>query len=98
VSTIRFLNVDLEIESRADLTPLIEELGDDVHVLHHGPVRGVNHAAVEVASGFNGEADDTIKMLYVLIRELPPDARAIWDGCCTKVFDVGYEAEATGQT
>jgi hypothetical protein len=36
---VRYLNVDLEIESKNDLSKIVEEFGEDVSVLHHGEVR-----------------------------------------------------------
>jgi hypothetical protein len=90
---MHFLNVDLDIESRGDLSLLVEELGEDVNALHHGQIRGLNHLRVSSAgSSCDGGADEIIAGLCCLVRELPPEARAVWDACCTRVFDIGYDA------
>jgi hypothetical protein len=89
---MRFLNVDLEIESRGDLSLLVEEFGEDVSVLHYGQIRGLNHLRVESGPGSDGDADDIVARLSCLVINLPPEARAVWDACCTRVFDIGYDA------
>jgi len=33
---IRYLNTDLEIESKSDLSKIVQEFGDDVSVVYHG--------------------------------------------------------------
>ena len=43
---IQYLNVDLEIESKNDLSQIVQEFGDDVSVLYCGEVRGYQHASL----------------------------------------------------
>jgi hypothetical protein len=43
----KFLNVDLEIGSRAKLDPLAVEMGDQVFVLYSGRMQGQNFLSVE---------------------------------------------------
>jgi hypothetical protein len=49
---VRYLNTDLEIESKSDLSKIVEEFGEDVIVLYHGEIRGYQHASFEIAGSF----------------------------------------------
>lgn len=89
---IRYLNVDLELESRDPLAPIVEALGEDIAVLHHGTARGLHTASLEVAGCTSGDAEATIDSLCSLVENLPPEARRLWNGCCTRLFDIGYES------
>jgi hypothetical protein len=90
---IRYLNTDLEIESAHDLSLIVEEFGEDVLVHHHGEINGYQHASCSSGSaGMYAEADGTINDLCSLIENLSPAARKVWDGCCTRRFDIGYES------
>src|SRR4030095_7881983 len=94
---VKYLNTDLEIESKHDLSKIVEEFGEDVFVLHHGEMRGYQHASFEIAgssSGGNG-ADEVINYFCSLVEGLPGDVREIWDGCCSRVLDIGYESGAS---
>lgn len=89
----QYLNTDLEIESGDDLSKIVDEFGDDVLVLHHGEIRGYQHAAFEIAGSTNSTcADDIIDSFCALVEALSDEARATWDGCCSKAFDIGYES------
>ena len=88
-----YLNTDLEIESEGDISKIVEEFDDDVLVLHHGEVRGYQHASLEIAgSSAVTCADDIINSFCALVEALSEEARATWDGCCSKAFDIGYES------
>ena len=93
---IQYLNTDLEIESKSDVSKIVEHFGEDVLVHHHGEIRGYQHAAFSIAGG-STEANGTINYFCDLIESLPNEVREIWDGCCSRVFDVGYECGAAPQ-
>ncbi len=88
---VQYLNTDLEIESKSDLSKIVEEFGEDVLVLHHGEIRGYQHASFSIAGG-SSDADGTINFFCTLVEQLPKDVRDIWDGCCSRLFDIGYES------
>jgi hypothetical protein len=88
---VRYLNTDFIIESKDDLSTIVQEFGEDVIVLHHGEMRGYQHASFEIAADPAG-ADETINYFCALVEELPREAREIWDACCSRVIDVGYES------
>ena len=89
---IRYLNTDLEIESKSDLSRIVQEFGDDVIVLYHGEMRGYQHASFEIGSGSSAGADEIINYFCDLVEQLPKEVREIWEGCCSRVLDVGYES------
>ena len=88
---VRYLNTDLEIESNSDLSKIVDEFGDDVIVLHHGERRGYQHASFEIAATVEG-ADETINSFCAVVEDLPEGVREIWDSCCSRIFDVGYDS------
>jgi len=94
---IQYLNTDLEIESKSDLSKIVEYFGDDVLLHHHGEIRGYQHASFSIAGG-STNADATINLFCELVESLPTEVRAIWDGCCARIFDVGYECGASPQS
>ncbi len=101
---ICFANVDLEIESKDDLQPLIDEFGENVHVLYHDRLaNGNDFVSLEIdmnsveAENY-GEADDTIVALCDLIENLSLELRNIWNKSIEKKFDVGFESGNTEKT
>jgi len=88
---VQYLNTDLEIESKGDLSKIVAEFGEDVLVLHHGEIRGYQHASFEIA-GIRSGADETIDSLCELVEQLPQEVREIWNECCSRILDVGYES------
>lgn len=92
---VRYLNVDLEIESKSDLSKIVEEFGEEVIVLYSREVRGYQHASFEAPN--MADADETINHFCLLVEELTKEAREVWDGCCSRVMDVGYESGTSPQ-
>ena len=93
---IRYLNTDLDIESKSDLARIVEEFGEDVIVLHHEETRGYQYARFEISEGTT-DADGAINSFCRLVEELPKEVREIWDGCVSRVFDIGYEGGSLPQ-
>ena len=91
---VRYLNVDLEIESKSDLSKIVEEFGEDVSVLYCGEMRGYQHASFEIP-GNTADADETINHFCLLVEELTEEAREVWQSCCSRVMDVGFESGTT---
>ncbi len=91
---ISYLNTDLEIKSKEDISRIIEEFGEHVIVLHHEEAARSHEAVFEAASELDG-ADDVINHFCGLVENLAHDARTIWDRCRTRIFDIGYESGTT---
>jgi len=92
---VRYLNTDLDIESKDDISRIVEEFGENVSVLHHGEIRGYQHASFEITGGMSMGADEAINSFCLLVEYLPEEVREIWDGCCSRILDIGYQSGAT---
>ncbi|MFL0800734.1 MAG: hypothetical protein K6L80_09825 [Agarilytica sp.] len=91
MANIEFLNVDLDIESSDDLTPLLESFGDSVVVMNHDQGE-VNKLSLELA-GVAGDPNQLLLEFAKLIEALPVAAKSIWDNCSKKEIDIGFECE-----
>lgn len=95
-----FRNVDLELESGAALSLLIENLGEKIMVLSHDRIGDVYVATLEHEVGNFAlssdlqmfEADACIRAFLELIHRLPAPARAVWNNCRARIFDIGIAA------
>ncbi len=86
-----FCNVDLEIESRAEPSGLLAELGRKVIVLSGGPKRkGFYSLRLETAREY-ASPDATICAFCSCLEKLSRKGRGAWRAANKKVFDVGYE-------
>ena len=88
-TTAQYLNVDLDIRSKADLGPVLEDMGRRVAVMHSGPLGSRHLLAVETARVYKNP-DATIHALCDIVENLGPAARRLWNAA-EKQFDVGYE-------
>ena len=90
---VRFLNVDLEIESSEDLQPLIDNLGENVSVLHQGENgSGFNFVSFEVKSSGEKDVDGIVSSFCLFIENLSPNSKQIWSKCHSKKFDAGFQS------
>ena len=93
-----FLNVDLDIESAADLRPLAAELEAVSVVLHAETTgRGRNRVSLVRLESLNCDTahgpDAVIHDLCGVIEALSPAGRALWYSATVRQFDVGYDAQ-----
>lgn len=91
-SEAMFLNVDLEVASRQDLTPLVEELAPKLFVVHEQRLRGTHFVAFELAEQRYRTPDACLARLATLIERLSPAGRKLWTSATSRRFDVGIEA------
>jgi len=88
-ATTVFLNVDLDLEGPANLAPLVRALGP-VDILHQSDAAPfVAHLEIDQV-GLDCLA--TISALLDLVEGLAPDARALWDQCTTRSFNIGIQS------
>jgi hypothetical protein len=76
--------VDLDIESRSDLTQIIDALGEKVVVLRSGRLRGKHLVSLELGGPLSLKRNDPtpdkcILAFSKLIERLPAPARRAWD-------------------
>ena len=85
-----FCNVDLDIESKSDLTVLKAELGRNVIDLGPGPVKpGCFFLRLETVPEYE-TPDDTICAFCALLERLSSKAKRAWHSAHKKEFDVGH--------
>jgi len=90
-----FLNVDLDIYSRSNLTPLVGALGEMVFVLYLGRPKNTWEARLELSILSRRQEKDPnaiIQKMATLIEALPSGPRAIWDKAKRREFSIGVQA------
>jgi hypothetical protein len=88
----RFLNVDLRIYSKRDLQPLVTAMGEKFQLLFAGRERRMYKAQLELEGANPKSPEAAIRRYCELIRQLPAQARELWDTARSREFDVGIEA------
>lgn len=103
----KFLNVDVDVYSSADLTPLAIAMEADISVLFVGKVGRRHELHFEISESTrrlkvtkspfrsnpcDGNVDRIIQKIVSLIETLPPPARRLWDGAKARQFNVGIQA------
>ena len=88
---IRYLNVDLLIKSRSDLTPIVKAFGEDVIVMSNDKFGEFYYAYFEIAGSHAGPNED-IGYFCSLIEGLEDGDKKLWDNAFYRIFDIGYES------
>jgi hypothetical protein len=86
-----FLNVDLDISSQEDLSPLAVALRRRLIVLHVGRIRRKYWARFELRTQPRNP-DAGIRRLVAAIESLPAQQRAFWNQATTRDFNIGIQA------
>ena len=94
---VHYLNTDLELESPKDLTPIVEQFGEDVSVMFNGKARGVFMASFEIAGSVDGP-EAVIEYFCMLAETLDGDAKQLWEQCYSKKLNLGYEGGVAHQS
>jgi hypothetical protein len=97
-----FLNVDLDVESRRDLGPILSALGETVVVLYSGSEGRLHRVSLELFGFARYTTPETcIARFARLVKRLPTGAQRLWKGATLRRFDIGFQggtAEATYTT
>ena len=88
---VEFLNIDLDLESDSDLSPIIQEFGENLIVLNNKKEKGFHKVSFELA-GLNGDPDYLFEKYFILIDGLSEVGKGLWQGCSKKMFDLGFES------
>jgi hypothetical protein len=91
MSSALFLNVDLDIESAQDLTPLIAAMGSESFSISSELVGTIYRTSLELSSGVD-DADAAMVRLIQLVLRLPAVQRKVWDEAAKKSFNIGIKA------
>ena len=89
MKAIEFLNIDLDIESKEDISPILKEFGNRV-VIHRNEKCNKLFCA-SISTGYT-EENEIIQEYFSLVNELSTNARKIWDNCNKREFDFGFES------
>jgi hypothetical protein len=81
------VNIDLDIRLRQGLDTLLSQLEQRVLVLH----RDDDFARLESDGVGAGTLAKTFENLAGALEALPPEAKALWDGCAPRL-DIGLRA------
>lgn len=95
MNTTSYLNLDVLVESQADLTPLVDELGERVLVLCNEPnPAGGYYLAFELPPGAEEELSPQVQATSVvtLLSSLSAGGRRLWDSGVSRFFDFGFES------
>jgi hypothetical protein len=90
-----FLNVDLDLESTEDLSPLISALKPIAFALHSEGQTVVLRCTLELNHGNPPDADSAIREFAQALLALSPDIRRIWDSATVRRFSIGIAAGNT---
>ncbi len=91
---IEFLNIDLDLESTDDLSPIISEFSNSVIVLNQEKENNLNKVSFEL-SGATGNPDYLFKHYISIINNLSSNSKKLWYGCSKREFDLGFESGDT---
>jgi len=89
-----FLNVDLDIQSRSPLDPLVKALGSSVLALYVGR-EGRRHVAHLELATQSPSPDRLIRRLVALVQRLPRAERHLWFRAHHREFNIGIQAAAS---
>lgn len=89
----RYLNTDLDLVSAQPLDTLTEALESvELHRVNDWKDdEGYEHQGWETNDYIDSQGPaPTIELLLAAIESLPENARAVWNACESKAFDIGY--------
>jgi hypothetical protein len=88
----KFLNVDLEVISSVDPTPLAKALGKKVVMLYCGPGDQSGHLITFEVCGCRNSPERKLAAFCDLLEELPLHAAQVWQKARCRTFDIGLES------
>lgn len=87
---IRYITVDLELDSKTDMSTVVTELGDFISVHLNQWVGEDYRVAVGVNMGEGPESD--ISALCSLIEGFSTKSKSLWSTCHRRVVDIAFES------
>ena len=91
MSEIQFLNVDLELESKQDISALVNDLQKNAVVLHYDKDDYRQLARIEANVNVSSP-DKAINHLCELIESCSKGALKQWLSCSKRTFDLGFNS------
>ena len=95
-----FINLDLELLSSEDLTPLEVHFGRRIFLLHCAEGENGFLLVAEPVIAGNLSTDPLLCTDYMLtlVESLPPGLRGLWDRCRVRRFSYGFEGGIEGKS
>lgn len=90
-----FINTDLDIVSKVDLSPLATFFEDLAMVFNNHHHNGQNHLTLELncrEGSCERTAEETIQEFSDLLKTMPQNLRTIWDECDVRQLDMGFDS------
>ncbi len=87
-SITEFLNIDLDLHVESGIEELLRYFGSSVIILTRTP----HTASLELNSSTNASLEEVMAGLAELVKSLTPQAKAIWERCDLRCFNVGIQA------
>ncbi len=88
MNEINFLNIDLDMESDSDITPIVAFWGERISVNRLECQDGIWYGSFET---WEEEENTIIAIYHDLVTNLSPDLRRVWNQARKRDFDFGYE-------
>jgi hypothetical protein len=88
-----FLNLDLELNSRVNLSRLSEHLDRTTHVLYNGRIKGGYRLSAEpvIRGKVNPSPSACTQRFLDILEKLPTDLAKMFERCKSRVFDYGFD-------
>src|SRR4051794_22845012 len=89
-----YLNTDLDLVCTRELTPLTEALNaNGLRPLHVTlSENGLWYSILELSADANQSGpEETIGLMLNAIEAVDGEAKALWDACSTRDFNIGYD-------
>jgi hypothetical protein len=88
-----FLNLDLELRSSDDLSPLAKHLGKYAFILHNGKVKSTHLLCAEplINGGLSRSIRDCTNYFLQVLETLPTEYSHYFHHCKSRVFDYGFD-------
>ncbi len=91
MTEIQFLNVDLELESKNDITILVADLAKKAEILHFDKDDYRQSVRIAAKEAFKSP-EKAIIHLCEIVESSSREALKQWLGCNRRTFDIGFES------
>ena len=88
-----FINLDLEVDAKFDLTPLADFFGKQVFVLFNGSTETGFRLVLEpmIGGALSSDPLACTNHFLALLTGLPAELKALWDASSSRLFDYGFD-------
>lgn len=97
MSSTKFLNVDLELGGKFDLTPLLKAFNHGAHVVQSRKLTDNDWVATLELNRQPKEYESAIRSFVGLVGDLLPADRALWNQAYKRSLSVGVEVDLSTQ-